>query len=312
MLHLSFALAFLIPSAAAAGVVIEPEPASLTQLQEQLSEEIAHAHIDLKGEGADLNVEYSSTHPISLYILFLDDDGSVNPRDILFAKLPEGNDVESIVPLSPTRGWRGGERSYKLHLITNLDGTQNLKSIGIGGSASIIDGLKQFFSPEPFTPSSYHRLTGYRFLGIPITLILTILIAIILIGSLILKRKQLGLIIILIIILLSNARFSLDTLKYTQKHLSDWSYNKTYETAGSTYEIAEFLESENIRSIQLCTDGNSYFQTLLKYAAYPLAINGTSKFILERYALECDTSNAEKTKEFPDGSIIFRINELTN
>jgi len=296
----------------AASIISNPVPADLNQLNQSISEEASHASVDLSGKGADLKINYSSPSPLSIYILFLNDDGSVNPREIVSAELPKGTAVESLIPLSQTRGWSWGERKYKLHFLTDKGVVPAISKVEISGSPSLIDGIKQFFALEPFTPSSYHRLSGYKLFGISFTLALTLILIILLFF----RRKKHVMNVIIILILLFNVRFSMDLLRYTKINLS----SDTYSTAGSAYQIADYFKSNEINSIQLCSDGNTYFPTILKYAGYPLSVNSEADHVLIRNAfkwsfengnLTCGdlTAPATQISKFPDGSILFKLSK---
>ncbi|HCI04307.1 MAG: hypothetical protein QF755_05565 [Candidatus Peribacteraceae bacterium] len=311
----SIIAAIFIQTCLAGGITVNPVPTDLNQLNQKLSEEVSHASVDLNGKGADLLINYSSPAPLSVYILFLNEDGSVNPRDIVSAQLPKG-EVESVIPLSQTRGWSLGERKYKLHMITEKNIEPSISKLKLEGSPSLADGLKQFFALEPFTPSSYHRLSGYKFFGISFTLLLTLTLALALALTLIFRKKKHAMTAIIILILIFNARFSLDLLRYTKENLTA----ETYSTAGSAYQIADYFKSNGIKDVQLCSDGNTYFPTILKYAGYPLNIPDESEHVLVRNAYEwsfengnltCGELNAPATSlmEFPDGSILFKLSK---
>jgi hypothetical protein len=314
------ALALFAQTCLAATITANPVPADLNQLNQKLAEEVSHASIDLTGKGADLLINYSSPTPLSVYILFLNEDGSVNPRDIVSVQLPKG-EVESIIPISQMRGWSWETRKYKLHIITEKHIEPSISKLKLEGSPSLTDGLKQFFALEPFTPSSYHRLSGYRFFGISFTLLLTLTllptVALAKVGALtlIFRRKNRVTTLIIILILIFNIRFSLDLLRYTKNNLS----SNTYSTAGSVYQIADYFKSNGIKDIQLCSDGNTYFSTILKYASYPLSINNevdsvlvhnAFKWSFENGNLNCGQINqpAIKLKEFSDSSELFQLN----
>ncbi|MBU0458700.1 hypothetical protein KJ652_02125 [Patescibacteria group bacterium] len=311
MLRLIISSALLIPICFAAGVTIEPIPATQEQLNSQNLEELKSASVKIDGEGTQFNINYSAPSTIDLYILFMEKDGTFNPRNILFAELPQG-EQETIIPISDTGGWSRGNNNYKLHFLTDKDSVPEVSKVELSGNLSIADGIKQFFAPEPFTPSSYHRLNGYKLFGYSATFVLLILT---LIGSLIfIKNRKVQILIFLGMIFISNARFSIDSLRYTYTHLTA----NTYASAGSAYEIAEYLHKNDIENIALCSDGNSYFKTVLSYALYPAKIKDESENILvhsafnwsfENDVIRCGETeaNAIKLNGFPDGSVLFSL-----
>ena len=311
------ASALFMPSVLGAGIVIEPVPASQEQLGAQDFEELSHASVDIEGKGTNFRINYSSSSPIDLYILFLNKDGALNPRDILYAKLAEGN-LEVSVPVSSSRGWSAGTRKYKLHFLAPKNSSPLISSVELTGKLSLPEGVMQFFAQEPYTPSSYHRLEGYRLYGVSFTAILLVISLTILFSRLLIKNPAGIFSALLIVILAYNARFSLDALRYSIVHAHEYFVNRTYASAGSAYEIAGTLKKLKIEKISLCSDGNTYFKTLLNYAAYPAKVSDDSDFVLVRNAfdwtyengiLNCSgiSSAAEKSAEFPDGSIIFRL-----
>lgn len=306
MLRSILVIVFFTQTCLAAGITIEPENADITKIQQIFSGEISYASGDVSGKGSDLIIDYSSSDKVELFIMFVDKRGNINPREIVYAELPEGI-TQATIPISKTRGWKNGERTYKLHFIKKEESDTVINNAQIAGGFSFSNGIKQLFTPEPFTPSSYHRLSGYRIFGYSLTLIVTIIIALAFITCISLKRKRLGIIIVITGILILNTRFSLDLIKYTHTNLT----SETYATAGSAYDLAGFLKSQSIESVQLCSDSNSYFRTIFNYAAYPMVIDDKSEYVIVHNALDCELINESSTliKEFPDGSILYKLSK---
>ena len=297
-------------------MTVQPSAASMGRLQQVISGKAAHASTDVEGTGNALRIRYSSESPINVYILFLREEDTLNPRETLFAELPPEGDGEALIPLSHARGWRAGTQKLRIYLLTEKESKHTIHSVLLTDGTARMDGLRQYFAPEPFSPSSYHRLEGYRLFGLSSTALLTGILFLLLAGTLIFKRNRIALVIALVGVLLSNGRFTADLLRMTYANTKEWAQVHTYAAAGSVYEIASFLQENDIQTVHLCTDGNSYFPVLLQYAAYPSVIAQDAKHVLVRNAYDWSYDNgflrcrdiehaASRVKTFADGTELF-------
>lgn len=288
----------------------------MDRLQQVISGNVSHASTDVEGTGNALRIRYSSESPIDVYILFLLEEDTLNPRETLFAKLPQDTEGEALIPLSHTRGWRAGTQKLRIHFLTEKEAEHAIHSVLLTDGTARMGGLRQFFAQEPFSPSSYHRLEGYRIFGLSSTALLMGILFLLLAGTLIFKKNRIALVIALAGVLLSNGRFTADLLRMTYANTKEWTQAHTYAAAGSTYEIASFLQENNIETFRLCTDGNSYFPVLLEYAAYPSVIAQDAKHVLVRNAYDWSYDNgflrcrdiehaASRVKTFADGTELF-------
>ena len=318
MIRLLLAIALTTQTCFAQEFVVQPAPASLETLQQRAQEGGAHASIAIEGKGAELSVHYASTSSIDTYVLFLNKDDTTNPRNILFAILPAQEEGVVNIPLSRTRGWVLSDQRYKIYFLATGDTDPIIQDVTLRGRPSLFSGLQQYFLLEQFTPSSYHRLSGYRFYGLSATLLLSVLAIVLMVIALRRKRLHTFSVILLTAILFGNARFSLDALRYTGAHFGEWIKQHTYAHAGSAYEIAEYMKENNIENFRICTDGNSYFPVLMQYAAYPVRRKDGTAYVLVRNAfrwsyadgtLRCgDIEQAANLLEtFTDGTELFAL-----
>ncbi|KKW38839.1 hypothetical protein A2454_06480 [Candidatus Peribacteria bacterium RIFOXYC2_FULL_55_14] len=318
MIRLLLALALSAQICFAAEISVQPSAASMDRLQQVISGNAAHASTDVEGAGNTLRIRYSSENPIDVYILFLREGDTLNPRDTLFAELPPDDEGEALIPLSHTRGWRAGTQKLRMHFLTKKEEEQAIHSVQLTDATVRAGGVRQYLAPEPFAPSSYHRLEGYRIFGHSSAALLTGILFLLLAGTLILRKNRIALVIALAGVLLSNGRFTADLLRMTYANTKEWTQAHTYAAAGSVYEIASFLRENDIQTVRLCTDGNSYFPVLLQYAIFPSVIAQDAKHVLVRNAYDWSYDNsflrcrniehaATRVKTFADGSELFSL-----
>lgn len=317
VIRILLALVLSMQTCIAAEVVVQPETASTERMQQMISGGFSYATLNIRGEGKSLLVKYSSSAPLDTYIIYMREDETINPRDILFAKLPASAE-EALIPLTITRGWSAGEQNLRIHFLTDKDAEHTVSSVTLSEESLRTGGLRQYLSPEPFVPSAYHRLEGYKLLGRSATALLTTSLVVLLLLALLRKNRKAALMILLVGLLIHNGRFSLDTLRYTTGNTQEWMKNNTYAAAGSTYEIATFLNENGIEKFRLCTDGNSFFPVLMQYAAYPAVLEYDSSHVLVRNSFDWSYENgilrcsdierpSELMKIFPDGTQLFSL-----
>jgi hypothetical protein len=182
------------------------------------------------------------------------------------------------------------------------------------------------FTPEPFQPSLYHRLQGARVFGHPLVPILGVL-ALAAVALLRWRAPRRVLPFVACAVLLYGLRFSLDLGRYAAAHLTEWSRDGTYATAGSASMIADAIRADAGDAAALtlvCSTGTSYLPTLLSYLLYPLPVATALDpahppayaVVAERIgaagsagAITCDgtTLAATEMKTFADGSVLYRV-----
>jgi len=318
VIRLLLALALSAQTCIAAEMTVQPSAASMDRLQQVISGNAAHASTDVEGAGNTLRIRYSSENPIDVYILFLREGDTLNPRDTLFAELPPDDEGEALIPLSHTRGWRAGTQKLRIHFLTEKESEHAIHSVQLTEATVRAGGVRQYLAPEPFSPSSYHRLEGYRIFGMPSTVLLTCTVLILLAAALFLRNKRITLVILLAGAFLSNGRFTADLLRMTYANTKEWTQAHTYAAVGSVYEIASYLQENDVQTVRLCTDGNSYFPVLLQYASFPSVIAQDAKHVLVRNAYDWSYDNsflrcrniehaATRVKTFADGSELFSL-----
>jgi hypothetical protein len=193
---------------------------------------------------------------------------------------------------------------------------------------------RQLFTPEPYLPSSYHALRGYRIFGHDLSLWLGILCVFVAIGALACRKKEKKVIAFLSVLLAGNLlfalRFSVDEFAFTKTHLTE----KTYGEAGSIHTVAELLAlaSNPTDVIFVCRDGTNFKEKLLRYFAYPLKVTSdpadapaaTYALVMDKYDWSIDTivdkqgsrqtlrcgpinREGEKIATFEDDAVLFRF-----
>jgi hypothetical protein len=207
------------------------------------------------------------------------------------------------------------------------------------GSATPLIALRQAMTAEPYTPSSFHALRGYRTLGLPVAVLLGI--ATLLICALAAlfapkdRRFQTGILILLCGMGLYQLRFSVDLLRFTNQHMHEFEKG-TYDEAGSVSGIADVIQeiATPTSTVFVCRNqqGANFREKLLRYFSYPIRISSEAKdAALANYAIVLDATEwslttmtengasvqklvcgslkrtAQRLTSFPDGSILFKL-----
>lgn len=322
-------LLIVLPMAAFAAV--EPAVSLLSSdvdLTERVGAARSHESRELQGTGDRLRVSYTAESPIDLFVFPLLHDGAPDTEAALVALLPAGVREEASLDLSVSPAWSPRVRRYRLHALSRETTPPVLYAPSIvRGSASLLSiAASQLLRPEPFQPSSYHRLRGYRVLGFAVSP----LVALIAIGTasatVALWRRRgvdVFLMIFLTVLFLYGLRVAADLVSVSRAHLREWRVNGTYAQAGSSYAIADALQEreEGIRSVFVCHDGTSYLPTLLQYLLYPVPVTDTPEdathaVVIQKVrwsegpdTLQCGDMvlPARRLRSFSDGSVLYRV-----
>ena len=320
---------------------------SSAQVEQALKENKGSASTKLEGKGALLRITYVASEPLRVYMVPLQSDGRFNPNDFLVLTLAptEGATVEIDLTVSP--GWSPGEKTWLLNLLTKDEksdaGFSAVEFVPGTITKTFIAFLRHALKAEPYSPSSYHALLGYRALGKGLTVIFGFLLILVCILAAIFTKKERKLRSVIIVIVLFQGfyglRFGLDLLRFSVEHLSGFAQGQ-YDEAGSVYRIAPDIKNfagqskkdEAQTTVFVCRSGTNYKEKLLRYAAYPVQISAdpviatspdyvlvmnamkwnietitTGKKVEEILHCEDHQWKGQKMSIYPDGSILFRI-----
>ncbi|MAE68278.1 MAG: hypothetical protein QF793_01050 [Candidatus Peribacteraceae bacterium] len=292
-------------------------------IEEIVSSAASHAKADLKGKGSLMKLSYSTIEPLSVFVMFQETDGSFDTFETLRTVLPAGTMQEATVDLTQSPGWSTGIRRYRLYFFSSApagaefhDVTFEAASIGSIISAA----LNHLINTQPYSPASYHRLPGYSILSIPLVPIVGLLMVLIVVLLILKKNRNLIIPLIVVIVLISHARFSVDALRYSWKHVGEWMGNGTYATAGALPSIAERLREEEAQRIYLCHSGTTYAVKLLQYHTYPglisnqdpshIVVHKSTDWSIDGERLRCgeDQFSVTLMEEYKDGSALYLRN----
>ncbi|MFA5273571.1 MAG: hypothetical protein WC353_05415 [Candidatus Peribacter sp.] len=326
-----------LSAAASVSVSLAPEELNLGQ---RMAASAAHAVVRLSGRGDAIAMRYSSPAPIDCVVLITDGKAVPDLSTALVATLPLGKDLTIDLNVSASPGWSLGTHEYRVFFFSHAsDGTTMERVTLVPASfwRLPVAALRHLFTSEPYLPASYHRLKGYRILGVAAPLVLLPVVILLLILTLALRRfrgRRLAacLMILALGFLLPSARFSLDLLAFAGRHLTMWYGDAPYEQAGSAYAIAEFLQSANyeratpaVSPIYLCSEGTSYIPSLLTYLLSPTRVvqklpEGQTPVMLiafqqpqtakEGQAFQCGDrvfNNVKPLRSFADGSVVYSV-----
>lgn len=321
--------------ASAQAVMITPELVdSSAPVTEALKNNPGHATTTIDGEGGSIVISYSASVPVQVYMVPLRHDGSYALTNFVRFILPAGAEAQAHVDLTVSPGWRPGYSRYLLNLLAPTEDADvaftglTFETASAGTIARA--GLRHFFTPEPYTPSSYHALWGYRVLGAHLSTVTGILALVAAVTLFIAFGKKPwalpGALAILVgLTLFYQARVALDLLRFSAQHLSEYRAG-TYDEAGSVHAIARFINQQDLsaESIYICRDGTNFKQKLLRYFVYPATVSDRKEtagsadlvLVMDKFAwsyengmLTCENVSvkADLLKEFPAGEQLFEI-----
>ncbi len=314
-------------------------------VEEALTTHKGHASTTIQGQGGTVTIDYQSSESLEVYLVPLHADASYTLTDYLRFTLPmatEGGTVSIDLTMSP--GWSPKQQTWLLNLLstdekTNAAFTKMSFDDANQPNAAII-ALRHLFTEEIYTPSSYHALRGYKMLDVSFTVLLGLVTVIGALGCLIFlreqKRKTGAMLMLILGMLLYQMRFSVDLVRYTAQHLTEYSHG-TYDEAGSIHAVAAFLHTlakgkESTLTVYVCRDGTNFKEKLLRYFSYPIRISSETEdtknaqyaVVMDKFKwgfetivtkenastlLKCGDleRRSEKLTTFRDGTIVFRL-----
>lgn len=312
-----------------------PVPVSLApadlDIERRMDAAFSHAVARLRGRADAVSIRYSASSPIDCIVVVQDAGSAPDFPAALVAELPPASRGDAQVDVSRSPAWSLSSREYTLFFFSrSATGTSidQVALVPLSLRRFPVSAVRHILSPEPYAPSSYHRLKGYRVLGVPAALLFSSLVTLILLLVLVARKRFRGrrlsacLTIVLLGCLLPSARFSLDLLAMTGRHLSAWYAHQPYEQAGSAYHIAAYLRSSSTAQspVYLCSDGTSYIPSLFTYALAPRRVitqgSGAQLFIAfeqpvrKGEPLQCagrEWEGAKPLQDFPDGSVVYSL-----
>lgn len=333
---------FAVPLAGAQSVFIRPAIVDSSEpVERALSENKGRASTALEGKGATLVISYHSNQPLEIYMVPLEKDDVFVPTDFLRFTLPQTEDGTASIDLTVSPGWKPVQQKWLVHLLSKdekADAGFNSISFTPASPFRIVGaGVGHFLTPEPYTPSSYHALRGYRIFGAHVAVMLGIVTVIIaLVVHLFVKRERRIVTAVAILLIgagLYQLRFGLDLLRFTNQHLSEYAEG-TYDEAGSAHLMAGAIKliGKKGQTVYSCRDGTNYKEKILRYFAYPVRISSDDAdaakadfaVVMDKQSWNLDTAtvnkatvltlrcgavnrHAERLNTFADGSILFRL-----
>lgn len=299
----------------------------------------------IEGQGGTLQLTYQADQAVEVFMVPVDSAGSYAITDFLRFTLPQTDQGDVAIDLTVSPGWSPAKKKWLVNLLTKDEGASagflKMDFVPTSTLGSVGAAIGHLMTTEPYTPSTYHALRGYRIYGVSVAVILGILTLIACALALIFSKEQYRFHAVLGVVLISlglyQLRFSVDLLRFTNQHLSEYS-NGLYDEAGSVYQIAPVLQTLQTLNPQasvrvyVCRDGTNYKEKVLRYLAYPIpvfsdearAMTANTALVMNKYdwslqtvtvggktitTLKCGAINrpAERIKEFDDGSILFKF-----
>jgi hypothetical protein len=334
----------LCPLAGAAGITITPDLIDSSEpVMRALQQNAGHASTKLKGKGGALHLTYQSEEAIQVYMVGLAANGSFVPTDFMYFTLPASDHGDQTIDVTVSPSWSFRETTYQLNMLTKSDGANvsfyAADFVPASPLSAITTPFKQFMRAEPYTPSTYHALYGYRMLGTSVVMLLGI--TIVLVAGIILllygtKAARILLITMICIQLLYALRVSVDMMRFSTQHLGEYYGKGSYDEAGYMYAVAADItrfarESGRKQSVYMCRDGTNFKEKLLRYFIYPLPVSAepamasgaTLAVVSDKFKqgytftdgqLACGLINIQATKliTYPDGTEIYQIPRSTS
>ena len=317
---------FLVPK-----VIDASEP-----IRTALQENKGYTSTTLHGKGASLHLQYSASEDITFFLVPIATNKSYVPNDTVLTVLPKGERKNVTIDLTVSPGWSPWQEDYMLQMLTpSKEADASFFEVDFF-DASIVTTIKaalqHFWTLEPYSPSSYHALRGYRILGISLPIIAGVFIIACSIFMVIFRTKISASLLpnfLIITTLLIAARSTIDDVRFSKQHLFEYFTKGTYDEAGSIFTIAEFLKAntDDDARIYICREGTNFQEKLLRYAVYPRHVSdlkndaqtATHVLITDRRSWSFDDKNSslvcgdlseakiESKEKFVDGSLLFTL-----
>lgn len=335
-------LTFAVPTVSAQVISIRPAIVDSSEpVERALAENKGRASTALEGKGAKLMISYRSNQSLEIYMVPLDANDDFVPTDFLRFTLPQAEQGAASIDLTVSPGWKPMQQRWLVYLLSKDEtadaGFDSLSFIPASPFIVVKAGVGHFLTPEPYTPSSYHALRGYRIYGAHVAVMLGLAVLLLSACVFLFVRPERRLAVALAILLIGTAlyqlRFGLDLLRFTNQHLGEYAEG-TYDEAGSAHIIAQnfhMIATEG-QTVYSCRDGTNYKEKILRYFAYPIRISSddaaaaTADFaiVMDKASWSMDTATvnkatvltlrcgavnrrAERLTTFADGSILFRL-----
>lgn len=304
---------------------------SSAPIEQALQENAGSASVRISGKGSAFRITYRATEPLTIFMTPLQADDRFSPSDFLTFTLPISDSSAATIDLTVSPGWSPREQMWLLHILTKNEeadaGFSTMDFVPSSPLTVVRAFLRHSFKTEPYTPSSYHALLGYRAYGYDLTFIFGIILFVVCaIVAIFAKRKMKIASVLLVLVgfqMLYGLRFGIDLVRYAAEHIPGYAAG-TYDEAGSVYQIATVLREEKMHSVFVCRSGTNYKEKILRYAAYPIVVTSDPTLLdgadavmimnaanwrFDGSSLFCDDLfvKATKASDFPDGSILFRV-----
>ncbi len=345
---ISTACLILTPAFASAQVLITPLSVdSSAPVEQALQENKGYASTSIEGQGSKLRLTYQASEPVTIYMVPLSAEEHFVPTDFLMLTLPATDGGSAEIDLTVSPGWTPKTTKWLLHLMTKTEDTNAgfsaVEFLPASTFTIMNTAFWHFFKQEPYTPSSYHALRGYRVLSRDVTMIIGFLVLLASILTIIFAKKGTKLMALVIVLFTFQAlyglRFGFDLLRFSSEHLTGYA-NGMYDEAGSVYQIAPSLrslvvqdkKSEAETTVFVCRSGTNYKEKILRYFSYPIRISSDASLTasadyalvmnsrdwnvqtvsengVNKQFLQCADLKLEATQiaTFPDGSILFSL-----
>lgn len=303
---------------------------SSVQVEQGLRENKGSASTKLEGQGATLRITYVASEPLTVYTVPVNAAGQFAPHDFLTFMLPATEEGTVDIDLTVSPGWKPKTQTWVMHILTkeNADaGFADVQFIRAGSASVALASVRHAFTVEPYSPSTYHGLRGYRVFGKDLTIIagIILLVASGLTALIAAKGRRLQTVLVLLIGFqaLYGLRFGIDLLRFSVEHTTGYAAG-LYDEAGSVYRIAPVIRSLEATKVFVCRSGTSYKEKILRYFSYPVRVSADPKNVTDADAalvmnaydwsfdgvtLRCDDLTLKTTKHsvFPDGSVLFTL-----
>ena len=293
-----------------------------------------YASTTIEGDGRYLRLMYDASDPLTMFFAPMVTKETFNPADYVVATLPAGTGSDVRIDLAVAPGWKPVTRKYLFNILAPRKETTVAMHSSFFEPWSVgvlpLIALRQAWQIEPFSPSSFHALRGYRMFGIATNTIAGIVLWIVA-GVILVRRRKTGGAIMIIgvtaaFVLLSGMHAGIDQLRLVREHVGSMLSDGTYDEAGSSYDIAETITMlrEPHDNVVVCRTGANLREKILRYMLYPLRVTSAhdtltdSSLIVVSYeapwqmkndVLTCNdiTARVKKLREFSDGSLLFSV-----
>ena len=293
----------------------------------------AHKTTKLEGDGGQaLRIVYGSTDSLDIYLVPLEANGEYNPIDFLHFTLPAAGEGQVLIDLTVSPGWSPNIKTYLVNILVKDESVQagfySAEFVPASPLTLLVTAVKHFFVAESYAPNSYHALRGYRMLGAQFTLgfgcLALLAMGIVFIRKRSADRVRIAVGMLACFCLLYGARFTLDLLRFSMQHVSEYYGNGMYDEAGAIGQIADLVKTTPApQSVYVCRDASNFREKLLRYFAYPVQVSdspamasGSTLILLDGKInstfqdgmLDCGGAHtrAELLRTFQDGSSLFR------